>query len=155
MTQRKPTLVQQRSDDSSAGADKSVASAEPDDKDRLLCLSHDLTEERAAALARAVWQAATPHDFAQHSIATIHRHHGIASRGRAIALLVDCDPKTGERINKSETKHAKTWPLLLAGILPFLTLDGAVAYVCAATGMDEDEADVLLRRHLGPERGQA
>ena len=131
--------------------DNSVVSDAPAEKDRLICNLHDLTEARCAALARAIWDSGTPHDFTQHSIATIHRHHSAASRGRAIAALLDCSPKTGDRINKSETLHAETWPLFLAGILPFLTLAGTSAFISAATGMDEDDALFLIRRHVGPE----
>lgn len=123
----------------------------PAEKDRLLGEAYDLTEARVANLARAIWDSGTAHDFTQHSIAAIHRHHNIASRGRAIAALTGLSAKTGERIHKSETQHADTWPLGLAGVLPFMTLRGAAAYVCAATGRDEDEIEALLRRHLGPE----
>lgn len=122
----------------------------PDPKDRLLREAYDLTEARIVKLASAIWKSATPHDFTQYAISAIHRHHNGASRGRAIADLTGLSADTGERINKSETQHAKTWPLMLASILPFLTLRGAVAYVSAATGIDEDEAEALLRRHLGP-----
>lgn len=132
--------------------DKSVHPAPPVDKDSFLGEIYDLSEARTAALARAIWDAGTPHDFTQHSIASIHRHHSAASRGRAIAALVDCSPKTGDRINKSETHHAETWPLLLAGILPFLTLAGAVAFVAAATGIADADAEALIRRHTGPEK---
>lgn len=132
--------------------DKSVRSASPAHKDSFLGEIFDLTEARTAALARAIWDAGTPHDFTQQCVAAIHRHHSATSRGRAIAALVDCSPKTGDRINKSETHHAETWPLLLAGILPFLTLAGAVAFVAAATGIADDDAEALIRRHTGPEK---
>lgn len=132
--------------------DKSVRSTSPADKDSFLGEIFDLTEARIAALARAIWDAGTPHDFTQQCVAAIHRHHSATSRGRAIAALVDCSPKTGDRINKSETHHAETWPLLLAGILPFLTLAGAVAFVAAATGIADDDAEALIRRHTSPEK---
>lgn len=152
MTPVKPTLVKQQDDSASKCWGKSVPSCEPDDKDRFLCEVYDLNEARIAALARAIWDAGEPHDFAQHAIAMIHRHHGVASRGRAIAQLVDYDPKTGERLAKGETKTAvKTWPLLIAGFLPFLTLRGVSAFIVAATGMTEGEAETLLRRYLGQE----
>ena len=151
MTRRAPSLVTARSDHTREPVDNSVFPDAPVDKDRLISEIYDLTEAQVASLARAIWKAGTPHDFTQHSIAAIHHHHGAASRGRAIAALLDCSPKTGDRINKSETQHAETWPLLLAGILPFFTLAGLAAFISAATGMDEDDAVFLIRRHVGPE----
>ncbi|WP_408592063.1 hypothetical protein ACIPCF_08070 [Paracoccus marcusii] len=132
--------------------DKSVRSGILAEKDSLLGEIYDLTEARTSALARAIWNAGTPHDFTQQCVAAIHRHHSASSRGRAIAALVDCSPKTGDRINKSETHHAETWPLLLAGVLPFLTLAGASAFVAAATGMADADSEALIRRHTGPEK---
>lgn len=116
--------------------------------------AYDLTEARTERLCRAIWKSADPHDFVQLGVGAIHQMHHSTGRAKAIAALVDCSTETGDRINKSETKHTRTWPLLLAGILPFLTLEGAVAYVAAATGMDEEEVDQLLRRNLGPEKAQ-
>lgn len=123
-------------------------------KDRLLGEAFDLTEARIAALAKAIWKSTDPHDFVQLAVGAIHRQHHTARRSEAIAALVGCSPKTGDRINKCETQHAETWPLQLAGILEFLTLSGVIAYVCAATGMDENEAEALIRRHLGSERAR-
>lgn len=131
--------------------DKSVESIAPDNKDSFLAGNFGLTPDCIANLAKAIWDAGTPHDFTQHSIGTVHPQHHSTGRARAIAVLLDCSTKTGDRINKSETQHAETWPLLLAGIIPFLTLAGLAAFISAATGMDEDEALALIRRHVGPE----
>ena len=126
--------------------------SKPAEKDRLMGERFDLTPARVIALSKAVLGRSDNKDNATElGILAISPGHFPARRAEAIAALTGLSESTGKRISKHETGHADTWPLLFASILQFLTLQGAIAYVCAATGMDEDEAEALLRRHLGPE----
>lgn len=121
-------------------------------KDRCLGEIFDLTPARTAGLAKAIWDATAPEDFVEMGVRAICPEHHQTRRSEAVAALVKCDPKTGGRISRNETQHAKTWPLQLAGVLKFLTFDGLVAYICAVAGTDEASARAMIRAALGPER---
>lgn len=122
---------------------------EPAGKDMLIGEVYDLTPARITAFLKALREATEARDFVEMGILSICPEHHQSRRKEAIADLLRCSPKTGERISKHEGDYAKAWPLLMAGFLPFMSLRGTIEAIHAATGIEREDAERLLARCLG------
>jgi len=107
---------------------------------------YDLTPERIEAFIKGLRDATEARDFVERGIRAICPEHHQSRRKEAIARVMGCSEKTGERISKHEGDYAKAWPLLMSGTLEFMTTRGVTAAIHAATGMDVDQAEALMVR---------
>jgi len=122
--------------------------------DRLLCEMFDMTPEKRLALLRALHKATDKVDFLNASLDALSGTHIQEKRAEVAAALTDCTVRRGRDIVKGETSHFDDWHFILGSWLDVLTLRGLVLGVQRAAGLHPEDVEIMIRRHLGPERAR-